>query len=214
MRRWLFSVSNDDGFRELQDLFFNMLRDGKAIFETASDLLFGLREVEDVRSYLFETDARINAAEHELRRRIVVHGTVHGQGTFPSLLVLMSVAKDAERIGDYAKNLFDLAALRPDFGVELKTLRILRHDIVALLERAWRVYGSEDEEAAKSCLEEADRLQDACDQLLDECLVVKGRNCAPQVLAARHFKRVTSHTANVMTSMVMPLDKLDFHDEP
>ena len=39
----------------------------------------------------------------------MVHGAVHGTFSFPELLVMMSLVKDAERIGDYAKNIFDLA---------------------------------------------------------------------------------------------------------
>ena len=42
-------------------------------------------------------------------------------------------------------------------------------------------------------------------------MVEKGRNVVGPALAYRYFKRVTSHAGNVVTSIVMPLDKLDYY---
>ena len=43
--------------------------------------------------------------------------------------------------------------------------------------------------------------------------LTEGPNLAGVALTARYFKRVASHAANIVTSIVMPLDKLDFFDE-
>ena len=43
------------------------------------------------------------------RRELVFHSSVFGGIDSPSVLVYMSVVKDIERVGDYAKNLLDLA---------------------------------------------------------------------------------------------------------
>ena len=211
MGHWLSKGS--ESFAELQRLFLRMLEDGQRVFEDAAGALLGERDVEAVRAGLFETDRRINKTEQEMRRRIVVHGTVHGVGSFPSLLVLMSVGKDAERIGDYGKNLFDLAVAGPDLGPERGELAGLVREIVALLEHTRSAYRSEDPREAKAYLEEADRIEDACDRSVARALGVRGENRAGQVLALRYLKRVASHASNVVTSLVMPLDKLDFFDE-
>ena len=147
---------------------------------------------------------------------IVVHGAVHGPTGFPSLLVMMSLAKDAERIGDYAKNLFDLAAAQPDLGSgdERTALVELKDKVSQLLVKGKNLYETEDEDSARGFLSEADRVQDACDAGLNRMLRLEGENAAARVLAYRYFKRVASHMANVVTSLVVPLHKLDFFDEP
>jgi len=35
---------------------------------------------------------------------------------------------------------------------------------------------------------------------------------ATYALAYRHFKRITSHSFNVLTSIVQPIDKIDFSE--
>ena len=44
-------------------------------------------------------------------------------------------------------------------------------------------------------------------------LALTNDNAAGRALAYRYLKRVTSHASNVVTALVMPLDKLDFFDE-
>ena len=88
---------------EINVKFLEMLTDGRHIFVAAANALLGGTAPQVIRADLFETDRRINRTEQEIRRQIVVHGSIHGAATFPSLLVMMSLVKDAERIGDYAK---------------------------------------------------------------------------------------------------------------
>ena len=206
--------SEHKGFDEIRRRFCQMLEDGRHIFDAAANALLGGTDPETIRKDLFRTDQRINATEQQIRRMIVVHGTVHGVMSFPSLLVMMSVAKDAERIGDYAKNVFDLAVEKVDLGgpEERRRLVELKDEISRLLVRARNVFESEDEEAGRLFLADCDRLEDICDERLDAALHAT-TNAAGWALAYRYFKRTASHASNIVTSVVMPLDKLDFHDE-
>lgn len=215
MAHWLSKGSEATGFAEIQRKFAQMLEDGRHIFDAAANALLGGTDPEAIRTDLFATDQQINEAEQQVRRQIVVHGTVHGAQTFPSLLVVMSLAKDAERIGDYAKNLFDLAVAKPDLGSEEERRKLieLKDQVSALVGRARDLYVSQDSDGARTYLAENDRLQDACDAGLERALHAD-RNACGQALTMRYFKRVASHAANVVTSLVMPLDKLDFFDEP
>ncbi|MFT5687699.1 MAG: phosphate uptake regulator, partial [Planctomycetota bacterium] len=97
---------------------------------------------------------------------------------------------------------------------QVRSLVTLKDSISKLLVRAGGLYESEDVEAARAHLTECDEVEDACDDLLHVALAVEGHNGAGLALTARYFKRVVSHSANVVTSIVMPLDKLDFFDEP
>ena len=200
-------------FDEIQQRFLQMLEDGRHIFDAAANALVGGTDPEVIRSDLFRTDRRINETEQQLRRSIVVHATVHGPTSFPSMLVLMSVAKDAERIGDYAKNIFDLCVAGPALGEERESLTRLKDEISTLLVKARNLHESEDEDGARGFLDEADRIENTCDDGVRRLLAVEGRNATSPALAYRYFKRVASHAANIVTALVVPLDKLDFFDE-
>ncbi|MCA9299009.1 MAG: PhoU domain-containing protein, partial [Phycisphaerales bacterium] len=105
-----FKKSGDDAesMTAITAEFGQMLDAGRHCFDTAANALLGGTDPEVIRNNLFETDKSINRSEQQLRRHLVVHVTVHGSTSLPACLVLMSVVKDAERIGDYAKNIFDL----------------------------------------------------------------------------------------------------------
>ncbi len=214
MASWLLSDSR--GYEEILRRFSQMLEDGRHIFDAAANALLGGTDTEIIRADLFATDQRINETEQQIRRLIVVHGSVHGAQSFPSLLVMMSLVKDAERIGDYAKNLFDLATAKPSLGGDEDRSKLveLKDQVSTLLVRGRNIHESQDAEAARAFLSDADRVQDACDALLARFIGLEGENAAARALTLRYFKRVASHVSNVVTALVMPLDKLDFFDEP
>ena len=39
------------------------------------------------------------------------------------------------------------------------------------------------------------------------------RDAVPRALLCRYLKRITAHLMNVLTSLVMPFDRLDYYDE-
>jgi len=137
--RWLQRLGPEaQSLNEIHSKFLQMLADGRHIFDAASNALLGGTSPEVIRSDLFETDRRINYTEQEIRRKIVVHGSIHGAVTFPALLVMMSLVKDAERIGDYAKNIFDLTRVGIDLtaGPREGSLIELKDKISKLIVRA------------------------------------------------------------------------------
>lgn len=216
MANWTQNDGENAGFADILRNFSSMLQDGRHIFDAATNALVGGTDPETIREDLFSTDERINQTEQRIRRQIVVHGTVHGAQTFPSLLIMMSLAKDAERIGDYCKNIFDLAVLGADLGSqEDRAALIQRKDRVSeVLGRARDMFDAQDEDRARALLADCDEIENECDDALERALREGGPGAAGFALANRYLKRVASHTANVATSLVMPLDKLDFFDEP
>ena len=63
---------------------------------------------------IYEMDKKINHFERDVRRKIMTHLTVNPQQDLSSGLVLVSVVIDIERIGDYTKNIYDLAVNHPE----------------------------------------------------------------------------------------------------
>lgn len=220
MFEW-FTGERDKGLQGLERMraqFGQMLDAGRHIFDAAANALLGGTKLEAIRQDLFDTDKRINSAEQLIRREIVIHATVHGAASFPSCLVLMSVVKDAERVGDYAKNIFDLAELSPEqpSGAYKDDLIRLKDEISSLMGGCREAFDAQDNELAKQLIHDAQQIEDHCDEKVSE--LIKAENkidmSATYALAYRYFKRVASHVFNVATSVFQPVDKIDFKDEP
>ena len=63
----------------------------------------------DIPIDIYEMDKKINSFERDVRRKIMTHLAVSGTNDLGSGLVLTSVVIDIERVGDYTKNIYDLA---------------------------------------------------------------------------------------------------------
>ena len=201
---------------ELVQSFEQMLEDGRHMFDVASNALLAGTDPDAVKEDLWATDKRINKMERRVRRRVVTHLSTYGTGAAASGLVLMSLVKDAERIGDYCKNLYQLAALRRGLPEEAPTdLRQQKDAISRLLAKARNIYKSEDEEAARTFIAEADAIAEHCDKQAVAMVMrdVQDGLSANAALSYRYFKRVISHALNIITSVVMPVDRLDYYDE-
>ena len=217
MFKW-FSKSTESvsGLEKMRAEFGQMLDAGRHVFDAAANAFLGGTDVEVIREDLFETDKHINHAEQRIRREIVIHATVHGPSSFPQCLVLMSVVKDAERVGDYSKNIFDLAELMPKQPAgKYRDDLVKQKDRISHLMAACReVFDKQDDQAAEDLISEAEAIEDHCDRQISK-LVSDSKTrelSATYALAYRYFKRVTSHSFNVLTSIVQPLDKIDFSE--
>ena len=202
------------GLQKMRIEFGQMLDSGRHMFDTASNAFLGGTDLEVIRQDLFATDKRINRGERQIRRELVVHASVHGATEFPACLVLMSIVKDAERVGDYGKNLFDLAELspHPPDGEHRDCLVALKDRISRLMATCREIFDSDREEEATEAIVEAKRIEDLCDEKVRALIrATTPSEMAPTyVLAYRYFKRVTSHVRNITSSVVQPVHKLDF----
>lgn len=217
MFEWLKNLGQEgSGLRPIVENFNQMMMDGRHMFDLVTSSLLGGADAKVIREDLFKTDQKINKAEQVLRRYLVVHASVHGAAEFPTCLVLMSIAKDAERIGDYCKNMFDVASrmpLDPDSPNGEAVMRC-KDRVSSLLGKMIEAYGKQDPEIAKEHLRECDDIEDFCDKQVDALIEAGGgADHVATALALRHLKRIVSHSKNITTSIVMPVDKLDFFDE-
>ncbi|MFH1264681.1 MAG: PhoU domain-containing protein [Planctomycetota bacterium] len=213
---WLTSKfrSGSAGLEKMRADFLRMLDGGRHMFDTAAEAFLTGADVETIRKDLFKTDKQINRAERQIRREIVVHTAVHGAGEVSACLVLMSIAKDAERVGDYGKNLFDLAEIAPGApeGEHRDRLVGLKDRVSRVMAGCREVFESSEAKAARELIVEAKRIEDACDDSVRSLVQAAAPDpMAPAyVLAYRYFKRITAHMRNVASSIVQPVHKIDF----
>lgn len=222
MFNWLKRLDPEaSGIAEMERKFRRMIDDGRRCFDLACSAYLEGADAGIVRVDLVETDMGINKLEREIRRSLIVHATVHGATEFPSCLILMSVTKDAERIGDYAKNILDVATFCPatpesPYHAHLIDLRMR---ISASLADTREIYNAQDSERAAAFIQETEDLKDECDDKVEEILRARGESklenseAAGAALCYRYFKRTISHARNIATSLVVSVDRLDYFDE-
>jgi phosphate transport system protein len=207
-------TGSDDRLDHIEDTIQQMLADDGHAFDLAMASLLGDIPVDEIRKEVKRTDKRVNEGERTIRRELVVHASVAGTFDSPALLVYMSIVKDIERIGDYAKNLLDLARDGVTLG-QHDHWRAHTSEVAAMIRATASAFESRDVEASNALLAQGDRMLDAYD---DEVSVhVRAQPPEPdavaQALALRYLKRIVAHLTNVLSSVVMPLDQLDYFDE-
>lgn len=194
-----------------------MIVDDLLAFELAMSALLGERSPHEVGAELRATDHGVNRAEREIRRELVVHASVLGAIDTPAILVYMSIVKDIERIGDYAKNLFDLASDGVDLSTGMHTGEItsLAKDVPTFLTAAAAAFRDRDDEQAKALLRDGDVLLDRFDARVSELVTDEhpDHQAVAVALAHRYLKRIVAHAMNVLSAVVMPVDRLDYFDE-
>src|SRR5690606_35551889 len=111
----------ESGMDLITNKVVGMLVDARHSFDLATSALLGGVDPEEVREEIHATDQRINRTEQELRRDLLVHVSVQGAFDIGDVLGYVLLIKKIERIGDQAKNIFDLATEGVDFSATPNT---------------------------------------------------------------------------------------------
>ena len=185
----------------------------------AGDIYFRKSTSPEDRTQIYMTDVKVNKLERKIRKQVIAHLSVGGsKAQVPYCLLLMSLVKDVERLGDYAKNLSEVIDIYPDPLPEdqiFAELREIRDGLERVFAAASEVFTESDPERAMELIHEGRDLAHRSDALLT--LIARsdydpGLTTAA-VLGARHYKRIGAHVLNILSSVVMPLHKLDYYDE-
>ncbi len=186
-------------------------------FDLAMSALLGEVAAQDVNTDLRATDRKVNQLERDIRRELIVHASVFGGIDSPSVLVYMSVVKDIERVGDYAKNLIDLALDGANFG-ELPQgdeWRQRATEISQYIADAGEAFRTRNAANARALSAHGDTLLDHFDERVSALIRAEdpGPQAVARALAYRYLKRVVAHLMNLLSAVFMPLDRLDYFDE-
>jgi phosphate uptake regulator len=130
----------------------------------------------------------------------------------------MSLVKDVERIGDYAKNLSEVRDYHPaalpedDIAGEMREIRLGIEQAFAEISSVFEV---SDHERAVELIREGRDLTRRCDAVVGRVARsdYSASTATSVVMGARFYKRIGAHVLNVLSSVVMPLHKLDYYDE-
>ena len=220
MLRELLSIfRSDQTLAEMGDNFSRMLDLTRSMTVEAGEIFFSEAPPPGKWTEVYKTDVKVNKLERKIRKQVIAHLTIRGNvPSLPYCLLLMSLVKDVERQGDYAKNLAEIRQLHPgplpDDDI-VGELREIRTGVEAAFASLPEVFAESDHDRAVELLLESKEITRRCDALVGR-IAHSDYNAATAtatVMATRFYKRLGAHSMNVLTSVVMPLHKLDYYDE-
>ena len=170
---------------------------------------------------IYEKDKKINKYEREVRRNVLTHLTIAEDKNVGAGLVLISIVIDVERIGDFTKNISELAVAHParlEGGdlesilgdVEEKVQIRFRDMVKCLLEK--------DEVLARQIMSDHRDISGKCDMALNDILLGKDETLESQdavtlALYIRYLKRVGAHLSNIASAIVNPFPRIGFREK-
>ncbi len=192
--------------------FAQMLENAHRVMFLSCGAFLRLQNAETVKDEIFSLDKKINKAERAIRQELFLKSVVN-RNFLPFTFMLMSVVKDAERLGDVAKNFYDLAieGEAPSDGMK-DQMNSLYEVLLADTNLCRTIFVTDDKEGAKELIYRASELEDACDEQIRWYLRKQKAETADvvYVLALRYFKRYAAHLRNITSAVVQPLHKIDF----
>ena len=209
----------DNSLHAMGENFGAMLKITCRMTLSAGEIYFGGKASAEERTAIYDDDVRVNMLERDIRKKVVAHLSMKGTSAdVPYSLLLMSLVKDVERIGDYAKNLSEVIDIRssplPDDDI-MHELQEIRQGVEASFKATSEVFTSSDREQATQLMRQGRDAAHRCDTLvarISRSSYDAGVTTA-FVLGTRYYKRIGGHVLNVLSSVVMPLHKIDYYDE-
>lgn len=169
-----------------------------------------------------QMDRKINKYEREVRRNVLTHLTIAGIANLVPGMVLVSIVVDVERIGDYTKNIVDLAKLHKaklHGGPYEPILLRLEAQVARHFDSIIPVLRNQDKSVAREIMQAEDEFGKEAEGIVSE-LVQTG---SPQLsvgdavsvaLYARYLKRINAHMTNIASAIVNPFPRISFREKP
>ncbi len=167
---------------------------------------------------IHDRDVEVNKYQREVRRNVLSHLAVTGASDIYSGLLLVSIIIDIERVGDYTKNIVELAMNHPAklhggmFEEDLKRIEAAVEDMFRRVRKSFETTNVQDAEKLLSDYHWVNRL---CDQHVIDYIKgadksISSDDAVSLALYFRYLKRINSHLRNIATSVVNPFDQIGF----
>lgn len=196
----------------LQD-FDAMLGEVEQMFAAARRFHLEGAPAAPAQAELETRDERVNKLEASIRRRLVQHLAMDPESETIASLVMFGAVKDAERIGDYCKNILEVGGLLggPLPASWLGHLRGLFGEVAGLFPRARKAFLETAEAEGAEVVKDGARIAGACEARL-HALCRSDLPANPAVCLAlllRHLKRVAAHLRHIAATAAQPVEELE-----
>ncbi len=170
---------------------------------------------------IYEKDKQINQFEREVRRNVLTHLTVSDKKNVHAGLVLISIVIDDERIGDYTKNIAELASTHRKKllgGMFENDLVEIEKTVQSRFKHLTRAIIEKDVVTAREIMNSHKDIATMSDGALAGIISENDKSLSAGdavVLALyfRYLKRIAAHLTNIASSIVNPFPRIGFREE-
>lgn len=204
--------------KEAFDEALVMLSESHGMFK---DAVASLHQERQLATDLYKRDRQLNRYERSVRRKIVTHLSVSSKPDINMALVLTAIVIDIERIGDYTKNILELAeGLDVPFdGLELNDdVNQVETALDSMFADLGPALDYSDEDRARRIIETHKEVSSVVERDIarlrdSEVLHARSGHAVTVGLYLRYLKRVSAHLKNVATSVVNPYYRIGFREK-
>jgi phosphate uptake regulator len=197
-----------------------MLEFDRKMYQAARDTLRDADTAElpfDVR----QTDRRINKYEREVRRNVLTHLAVAGTANLTAGLALISVVIDVERIGDYTKNIVDLASRHPaklHGGSHETALLEIEAEVARQFDQIIPILKDHNQEAGRQIMAIEEKIARKSEAIVSAMITEPDPGMSTQdavavAMYARYLKRINAHLTNIASAIVNPFPRIGFREK-
>ncbi len=167
---------------------------------------------------VYTLDKKINEYQRDIRRKVLAHMVATQSKDIVFGLILVSIVIDIERIGDFIKNIVDLAQAHPKRliagDLEKKLLNIGKK-VKKRLEDLVVAFENSDVDIARSLMRKHKSITTRCEDILTSFLQedhpeMSTKDAVAVALYVRYLKRISSHVTNIASGIVNPFDRIGF----
>ena len=165
-------------------------------------------------------DEEINQYHRDIRKKVVTYYSVSKDVTnINSGLVLINMVVDIERVGDYTKNILDLAKHYPKKLRSEKVsedLRIIEQAVIERFQNTVKAVEEMDEIAAKELIKsyrsDLGKLSDnlVASSISGDLKIGEEHMASSMVLYARYLKRIGAHLKNITSVVINPFESIGY----
>jgi phosphate transport system protein len=181
------------------------------------------KDTADLPFDIHQTDRQINKYEREVRRNVLTHLSIAGTQNIVPGLVLVSIVIDVERIGDYTKNIADLATKHPaklQGGPFENDVQEIEGIIMEDFPKVINVLSHQDIEEGRSVMQHEDATAKKSERIVNE-IIMGEKSTSPfttgeavvLALYVRFLKRINAHLTNIASAIVNPFPRIGFREK-
>lgn len=168
-----------------------------------------------------KTDRKINKFERQVRRQVMTHLTIAGTQNLAPGMALISIVIDVERIGDYTKNIVDLATMHKKrlhggkYEAILKEIEKTNEDA---FDKVIQVLKTQDKALAREVMQVEEETGKKVEAIISGVLAGKDKeldtaSAVTLSMYARFLKRINAHLTNIASSIVNPFPRIGFREK-
>jgi len=194
-----------------------MLKICEEMFQQAHKALRETKESVDLEQ-LRKKDKLVNKYLRDIRKKVITHLSVQAPKGLPEGLVLVSIGIDIERIGDYTKNIAELASFQHkklNLGSYTEDIKKIEAAVSDSFKRVNFCLKEGNPEEALSIMKDYKDINKLCDSLIGKIIQEKdgkfsSAESASLSLYLRALKRLNSHLLNIASGVVNPFHRIGF----